>query len=256
MAGRVTTIDWKPIITAPKAGRFILVACKSGYTSTPWVYRVAHYINGYKLPWRDEANDALSDSGHEPMFWCELPVPPNKLPTMNQLEEADEDNDVVDYGDVDDENLVSMLRSRFDGLNDCGQAMLRQLTSANLRLDRANESSLRTELLFERLLSRMPEVENDPGDFTEDDDDDIVDHTGDGMYEDETEDELDVTNDPTPIPVKRAGRGQDKKKRKRPMDRQDRDNERSSEPRADMANETLFNEAPGHDDNDEQDEDW
>ena len=70
-------IDWLPIATAPH-DKFILVACKSGYVTIKWVFRVAKYdVERRGNHWRDEASDALTDSGHVPEFWCELPEAPD-----------------------------------------------------------------------------------------------------------------------------------------------------------------------------------
>ncbi len=69
-------IDWLPIASAPH-DRFILVACKSGYVTLDWVFRVARYEVERRSKWRDEASDALTDAGHVPEFWCELPEEPD-----------------------------------------------------------------------------------------------------------------------------------------------------------------------------------
>jgi len=68
-------ISWQPIATAPK-NMFILVACKSGYVTIEWIFRVAQFTEGYHDRWDDEGNDALMDSGHVPEFWCMLPNNP------------------------------------------------------------------------------------------------------------------------------------------------------------------------------------
>jgi hypothetical protein len=70
-----SAIKWKPIDTAPE-NKFILVACKSGYMGIEWIYRVAQFTSGYIDRWDDEGNVALKDIGHEPLYWTELPNPP------------------------------------------------------------------------------------------------------------------------------------------------------------------------------------
>lgn len=63
---------WQPIDTAPK-DEFILVACPSGYTTTPWVFTTAIMHSNYKTGrWVDHANDDLTDWGMEPAFWLSL----------------------------------------------------------------------------------------------------------------------------------------------------------------------------------------
>ena len=67
--------DWKPIETAPH-NKFVLVACRSGYMTIEWIFRVAQFTEGYHDRWDNEANDALMDSGHDPEYWTELPESP------------------------------------------------------------------------------------------------------------------------------------------------------------------------------------
>lgn len=66
------TISWQPISTAPH-NKFLLVACRSGYVTTPWCYFVAQFTAGYLDRWDSVSNDGLDG---EPEYWSELPVPP------------------------------------------------------------------------------------------------------------------------------------------------------------------------------------
>lgn len=68
---------WLPIATAP-TDTFVLVACPSGYTTTPWVYVTARLSPSYRAFWIDEANDSLNVSGHTPQFWQPLPEQPQE----------------------------------------------------------------------------------------------------------------------------------------------------------------------------------
>lgn len=69
-------IAWQPIETAPW-GRYVLVACRSGYVTIDWVYMVAkRFEDVHRGRWDDEANDALMDGGYVPEFWSELPDNP------------------------------------------------------------------------------------------------------------------------------------------------------------------------------------
>lgn len=58
----------------PPDGKFVLVKCQSGYTTTPWVYTTARKQREYRGDaWIDHANDRLSDWGMDPVAWTELP---------------------------------------------------------------------------------------------------------------------------------------------------------------------------------------
>ena len=64
-----TSYGWKPINTAPK-DKFVLLACPSGHTTTPWVFTTGILHSNYKVGrWVDHANDDLSDWGMSPIFW-------------------------------------------------------------------------------------------------------------------------------------------------------------------------------------------
>lgn len=68
-------IKWQPLSTAPKDGRFILLAGPSGYTTTPLRVEVCRWCPEYRPlnPWQNHANDAFSDGGAEPTHWAPLP---------------------------------------------------------------------------------------------------------------------------------------------------------------------------------------
>lgn len=68
--------EWLPIETAPKDGRYIIVASDSGYTTTPLRAEVCRYDSEYKplQPWVNHANDSFLDGGSEPpIYWMPLP---------------------------------------------------------------------------------------------------------------------------------------------------------------------------------------
>lgn len=71
-------IEWKPIGTAP-VNTFVLVACRSGYTTLDWTFTTAEFTTGYHERWDDEAHDALADSGYVPEYWCDLPGNPDEV---------------------------------------------------------------------------------------------------------------------------------------------------------------------------------
>lgn len=71
----MTNINWKDISTTPH-NRFVLVACKSGYVMLEWIYRVAQFYPSYRDDWIDEGDQRMTDSGHVPLYWCELPNEP------------------------------------------------------------------------------------------------------------------------------------------------------------------------------------
>jgi len=68
-------IKLQPIETAPKDGRFILLAGDSGYTTTPLRFQACRYYPEYRplSPWVDHANDCFEDGGGPPLYWMELP---------------------------------------------------------------------------------------------------------------------------------------------------------------------------------------
>ena len=73
-------MNWQPIETAPKDGRFILLAGDSGYYTTPLRVEVCRWYPEYRPlnPWQNHANDAFSDGGGPPLYWMPLPEPPKE----------------------------------------------------------------------------------------------------------------------------------------------------------------------------------
>lgn len=70
---------WKQIETAPKDGTYVLVAGRSGYTTTPIRVEVCRYYPEYRprSPWVNHANDCFEDDGDgPPMLWMEIPTLP------------------------------------------------------------------------------------------------------------------------------------------------------------------------------------
>ena len=68
---------WQPIDTAP-LDRFVLLACPSGYKTTPRVFTTGIMHSDYKQGrWVDHANDDLTDWGMEPTHWMPLPPAPS-----------------------------------------------------------------------------------------------------------------------------------------------------------------------------------
>lgn len=67
--------DWKPMATAPKDGRLLLLKCESGYSSFKGIVLVSAYWPppDYRDNWLTVANDRLSDYGYEPLAWMEVP---------------------------------------------------------------------------------------------------------------------------------------------------------------------------------------
>ena len=70
---------WQPIETAPKDGRYILIAAPSGYTTTPLRVEVCHYDAEYRplQPWVNHSNDSFTDGGAPPTLWMPLPASPS-----------------------------------------------------------------------------------------------------------------------------------------------------------------------------------
>lgn len=67
----------QPIETAPKDGTYVLVACPSGYTTTPLRFHAARYHTGLLTDsWVTDSNDCVSEFGEEPIYWAPLPTPP------------------------------------------------------------------------------------------------------------------------------------------------------------------------------------
>lgn len=64
----------KPIDSAPKDGRFILLAIESGYSSFPFLFTEGRWVDSYN-DWLDARNDRLSGEG-EFLYWVEMPQMP------------------------------------------------------------------------------------------------------------------------------------------------------------------------------------
>lgn len=69
-------IKLNPIETAPKDGRFILLAGPSGESSTPLRFEACRYYPEYHpfQPWVNHSNDSFGDGGAAPTHWMELPT--------------------------------------------------------------------------------------------------------------------------------------------------------------------------------------
>ena len=69
-------IKLRPMETAPKDGRYILLFGDSGYTTTPFRCQVCRWYPEYRPrdPWVSHSNDCFSDGGSEPTHWLPLPV--------------------------------------------------------------------------------------------------------------------------------------------------------------------------------------
>ncbi len=69
------TIKLRPIETAPRDGRYILLFGDSGYVTTPLRCSVGRYVPDYrpKNPWQTHSNDAFTDDGGLPTHWAPLP---------------------------------------------------------------------------------------------------------------------------------------------------------------------------------------
>lgn len=74
----MTANTLQPIETAPKDGRYILLAGPSGYHTTPLRFEACRYNDKYRPhnPWVNHANDAFSDGGAAPTHWMPLPTLP------------------------------------------------------------------------------------------------------------------------------------------------------------------------------------
>lgn len=68
----------QPIETAPKDGTWILIAGDSGYSTTPLRFAAARYYPEYRPnnPWQTHSDDAFTDDGGLPTYWCPLPTLP------------------------------------------------------------------------------------------------------------------------------------------------------------------------------------
>lgn len=63
----------------PKQGEQVLVACKSGYTSTEWHYESAHYDPEFrpKAPWLDDGGNGILEGWPDVEYWRPLLEQPN-----------------------------------------------------------------------------------------------------------------------------------------------------------------------------------
>jgi hypothetical protein len=64
-------IDWISVNDRlPKDREFVLVACPSGYITTPYVFRTARIDKEYRGDsWITEGNDRLTEYGLVPTHW-------------------------------------------------------------------------------------------------------------------------------------------------------------------------------------------
>lgn len=71
-------LRWQPIATAPKDGRYILLAGPSGYSGTPLRVEVCRWYPEYRpfQPWVTHSNDSFLDGGEAPTHWMSLPPVP------------------------------------------------------------------------------------------------------------------------------------------------------------------------------------
>lgn len=74
MAAPDETRILKTIDTAPKDGRFILLAAPSGYSPVRFRYDSGRWDKSYKA-WKNHSNDLFTDGGEKPTHWCEMPKP-------------------------------------------------------------------------------------------------------------------------------------------------------------------------------------
>jgi len=97
--------------SAPE-NEFVLVACKSGYVTTPWIFRVAQFTEGYHDRWDNEANDALMDNGDVPEFWTELPDPPTVASSDCDRFRQEAINVIDEWDGHDTEELFESILSK------------------------------------------------------------------------------------------------------------------------------------------------
>lgn len=73
---------WRDAVADPPPDReFVLVACKSGYTTAPIEYATARLDREYRGDaWIGVSNDRLSDRGLSPLWWMPLPTAPADKP--------------------------------------------------------------------------------------------------------------------------------------------------------------------------------
>ncbi len=69
---KVNTSALKLIDTAPRDGRFILLAGPSGYTGTPLRYEAGRWSTDYRA-WVNHSNDRFTDGGADATYWMPLP---------------------------------------------------------------------------------------------------------------------------------------------------------------------------------------
>ncbi len=82
--GTNDTSPWRPIETAPKDGRFILLAGLSCNHVTQWHISNCRYDKSYERtgkPWRGHENEAFElHCGDSPRFWMPIPELPCNQP--------------------------------------------------------------------------------------------------------------------------------------------------------------------------------
>ncbi len=102
---------WLPIKTAPRDGRFILLAGPSGYTSTNLRVQACRYTEGYRSPWRTFSNDAFTDDGPEPTHWLPLPTD-DDTDLLTYLGFKPSEQDVIKAFATEEEATVRVLLAR------------------------------------------------------------------------------------------------------------------------------------------------
>ena len=65
---------WLPIYSAPRDGRYVLLAGPSGYTTVPIRVEVCRYDETYRplYPWVNHANNSFLDGGSPAIYWRPL----------------------------------------------------------------------------------------------------------------------------------------------------------------------------------------
>lgn len=66
-------LNWKPIETAPRDGRWILLRGESGYINRPYRVHVGKWDAEYRPldPWQTSEGDSFCDDGDPPTHWTE-----------------------------------------------------------------------------------------------------------------------------------------------------------------------------------------
>lgn len=68
----------QPIETAPRDGRYVLLAGPSGYSTTPLRFEACRYDVQFRprQPWVNHSGDSFLDGGDAPTHWMPLPSSP------------------------------------------------------------------------------------------------------------------------------------------------------------------------------------